>query len=524
MLTGQKDAAVQLFNDVARGLPTTEPQGRSFSMAARSLVRAEMRVGLRDLACEHAAQFVARHSNSQYVGGTSGESPIELLFPNDPVAAGTLFAVLRAAKVPGDASGATMLRTRDLLNGTAGAAAVDEAVKLLGAAAADLPNDGPARLMKANRYFTLATVCRVAKRGADAEAAFKTAAELTATAGGAADANGARSWVYGAPDPARVWLEWGDLLFAANRHRDAAAVYEAGWKLFPDQPLPLFLSGQALAAAGDAAEGARRVELAHWVALGNEKVRGRFLDELVRRGEATAIKREVALILKACWSHDHYFGNVMNQCARGAALVGDFATAEACGQRSMLVVLRTPGVYFVDAGAYMNVPHDLLVSRARAELAAGKVEAAMTTARAVLAVTPGDLDLLAGMIPDLDRRGRTKEADELFALGWAAYEQMLADYPASPAARHSLALLAGRCNRKLDAGLKHAAAAVASDPRSPSYREALAEVHFRRGDRAAALKLMYALSDEQPRSALYRRQLARYRTAAFDSAWPRVAE
>ena len=128
------------------------------------------------------------------------------------------------------------------------------------------------------------------------------------------------------------------------------------------------------------------------------------------------------------------------------------------------------------------------------------------------------------MVPELNRLGHKKEADELFKLAWGAYQKMLADYPDSPAARHALASLSGHCRRNLDDGLKYAKAAVASDPGSPSHREALAEVHFRRGDRDDAVKLMQKLSDEQPRNALYKRQLARYRTAAFDSPWPTTAE
>jgi tetratricopeptide (TPR) repeat protein len=537
MMTGHKDDAVQLFEQVARDLLAREGRRAFFDTSARSLIRTEIRLGLRDLACEHAALFVPPEGRA---ATTQGESPFELLFPNDPIAAEALFAVLRAKKVPGDAPGPTMLRTRDVLTGAAGKAAVDEAVQLLRESAGKLPNDGvvpdpgeenssiitfsSSRMVKARRYFTLGMVLRAAKRIDDAEAAFKQAAALTEGASDAARASGARSWVYGAPDPARVWIEWGEMLADAGRHREAAAVFEAGWKLFPDQPLPLYLNGQALTKAGDAKEGARRVELSHWVSLGNEKVRGRFLDELVRRGESKAIRREVALILRACWSHDHYFGNVMNQCARGAALTGDFAQAEMCGQRSLLVVLRHPGVYFVDTSSYLGVPHDLLIYHARAMVNAGKINEAMVAAREVLAITPGHLELVTGIVPNLDHSKHKREADELFASAWAAYEKMLKDYPNSPAARHGLAALAGHCNRKLDDGLKHAKAAVASDPGSPQYREALAEVHFRRGERDDAVKVMQKLADEQPRNPLYRRQLTRYRTAAFDSPWPYTTE
>ena len=244
-----------------------------------------------------------------------------------------------------------------------------------------------ARLLKARHHFALGD----GVPGCQAEARTQKLhssklPELTATASDAADVTGARSWVYGAPDPARVWIEWASFLSDSARFRDAANVLESAWKLYPDQPLPLYLSGRALVQAGDVKEGERRIELAHWVSLGNEKVRGRFLDELVRRGEGKAIKREVALILKACWSRDHFFGNVMNQCARGSALVGDFATAEICGTRSLLVVMRNQGVYFVDTASYLTVPHDLLVFHAAPRFTAGKLDEAMTAARDVLAI------------------------------------------------------------------------------------------------------------------------------------------
>jgi tetratricopeptide (TPR) repeat protein len=532
MTTGRKDEAVQLFEEVARGLARPEPGqpgiprqpggGMAFSRSARQLIRTEMRVGLRDLACEHAALFAtpAETEGRNYPYG--GESPYELAFPDDMVAGETLFHALRAAKVPGDAAGPSMIRTRDLLNGSAGAAAVDQAVKVLRDAIANTPL--AAKLLKARRYFALAMVCRAAKRTDEAEGAFKLAAELTAADESAAEAFGSRSWVYGAPDPARVWIEWGEYLMEQGRHREAAGVFEAGWKQFPDQPLPLFLWGQALAKAGDPKEGERRTELAHWVSLGNEKVRGRFLDELVRRGEGKAIRREIPLITRACWNPTHTFGNVMNQVARGAALVTDFAGAELYGQRSLLVVMRRPGVYFVDMAGYMNFPHELLVYHTRALVNAGKFDEAMASAREVLTVTPGHLELVTGMVPDLDRRGRKKEADELFELAWGAHEKVLKEYPESPAARAALAQLSGQCNRRLEEGLKYAKAAVASDPGSVPYREWLAEVHFRRGERDEALKVMQKLSDEQPRTALFKRQLARYRGAAFDSPWPYTTE
>jgi tetratricopeptide (TPR) repeat protein len=126
------------------------------------------------------------------------------------------------------------------------------------------------------------------------------------------------------------------------------------------------------------------------------------------------------------------------------------------------------------------------------------------------------------MVPELESRGLQKEADELFKLSWDAHQKMLKEYPNSHAAQAGLAQLAGRCGRNLDEGLKYAKAAVRADRGSVGYREVLAEVHFRRGERDDAVKLMQALADEQPRNLLYKRQLVRYRTGTFDSPWPHI--
>jgi tetratricopeptide (TPR) repeat protein len=375
----------------------------------------------------------------------------------------------------------------------------------------------PGRHRRVLRLMALAAVCRGAKRYAEAEAALATAAELADDSPAAA---GARSWVYGTSDAARPWLELGELLSDRGRFRDAATKFEAGWKRFPDQPLLLFLCGRALIRAGQPEEGRRRMGLSHWVALGNERVRGKFLEELVRRGEGAAVRRETDVLLRGCWSRDHYFGNVMGQAARAATLNHDWETAERCIQRSLLVLIKNPGLYYVDKASYLTVPHEMLACRARGLLAAGKVDEAMAQARACLAVAPGHVELVCGMVPDLDRLGRTREADELFGRAWSAYQRVLADYPAGPAARSSLATLGSGCRRELDSSLTYAKEAVAADPKSQGFREVLAEVQFRRGDRGAALEVMAGLADEFPRSRLYQRQLKRYRSGDLAGPYP----
>jgi tetratricopeptide (TPR) repeat protein len=344
--------------------------------------------------------------------------------------------------------------------------------------------------------------------------AFKAAAEMSIEAN---NTGGARSWVYGTSDAYKPFIEWGDFLADRGRFKEAAERYLDGWQKFPDQPLPLFLSGKALVKLGNIQEGERRIELSHWVSLGQERVRGRFIEDLVRRGEGKTAKRETELVLRACWCRDHYFGNVLNQAAKASVLVNDFATAEKTAQRSLLLLLKTPGMYFVESSSYMGVPHGILVYRAQAKLAAGKVAEAMTLARDALAVTPGHIDLVSGMVPELVKLGKNDEADELFGIAWKAYQKVLAEFPNSPSARNALAVLAANCRRDLDRGLLFAQEAVKAEPASAPFRETLAEVYFRKGDRERAVEAMSKLLEDEPRNALYKRQLARYRSATFDS-------
>ena len=519
VLVGRRDEAVQLFTRVADGLKNLTAEADDWDdldRARRSLVRSELRVGLRDLACEHAGGFLPEKA-AEVVAGEGTETVFDILFGSDAAAARYLHRTLRRADAdrPG---GTTMRAVRNLLDGTATKEQVEAAVKALTALAHVIVEEGgPAE--QARRQTAFALVYRGAGRHAEAETAIATAAGAAVESDGPNSA-GPRSWVFGKSDASRPWLNYGDFLHDRGRFADAAAAYGDGWKRFPDDPLLLFLSGKALAKAGDAKEGDRRVELAHWVALGNERARGKFLEELIRRGERRAAKRETDLLLRACWSRDYYFGNVMNQAARAAAMNHDWATARACVQRSLFVLMKSPGVHYQDSAAYLNVPHDMLAYRARELLAAGKVDEAVARARAVLEITPGHAELASGMVPDLDKLGRKTEADELFGRVWSAYRRVLADYPDSPAARNALAALGANCRRELDAALKYAGEAVAADPKSVAYRETLAEVHFRRGARDRALAVMQKLAAEHPRSHFYRRQLERYKTGDAASPTP----
>ena len=396
-------------------------------------------------------------------GGAGGVSqdPFELIFEADADAAQYWWRTLRRAKPAGESPGATMRRVRALLTGSASAADLANAAK---AAAGTAPSvdatDGQAADWWANQALALAAAYRAAGKPDDAIAALAEVADrLTKEADDEKSrsarryAAGSRGWVFGIDERFRFWVELGDLLSEQGRHKDAAARLEQGWRKYPDNPVLLYLSGRALQKAGDEQEGRRRMELAHWVALGNARLRGRFLEELSNRGATADAKRERDLAREAGWVAETYIGNVWNQVAR-ASVLGEGLRRRSRGQPAG-DPLPAPqhrgqlrrGVRLPDGAAGRA-----RVCR-RSLLAAGKVDEAVALAKECLTVMPGNSSWSSRWCRSWTELGRKKEADELFKRVWDAYGAVIERHPNSGWARYSAAWVAAGCRRELDAAL-----------------------------------------------------------------------
>lgn len=522
---GRRDAAAQVFG---QAFDRIKAAGDPTSQALTQLIRAEVRAGRFDLACEHlGATLAAAEADGVRVLPSRPQDGFEMLFESDAEAAQDLWVILRRRKASSEAPGETMKMVRRLITGTANKSDVEEAVK------ADklTVTIGDSTWGAEVRALTMSAVFRAAGRPEEALRALVQAADKPITLaavefeennyGGAREYGfGSRSWVFGTDERFRFWLELGDLLSEQGRHREAADRFEQGWKRYPDNPLLLYLSGRALVKAGDEQTGRRRIDLSHWVALGSARMRGRFLEELVTRGFAADARRERELVRETGWVSELFVGNVWNQVGRASVLLKEYDAAAAANRRAIHYLLRTPGVSYVEGHAYLSVPQAVRGYTARALLAAGKADEAVALAKECLAVMPGNSDLVIALVPELDKRGRTKDADDLFRLVWDAYGRVIRDNPDSAWARHSAAWLAAGCRRELNEASKLAAKAVELEPGMKSYKEAVAELHFRRGDREKAVALMADLATADRRSFHYKRQLDRYRTADAASPLP----
>ena len=140
---------------------------------------------------------------------------------------------------------------------------------------------------------------------------------------------------------------------------------------------------------------------------------------------------------------------------------------------------------------------------------AGKIDQALQEAETCLLLKPGDGDVVAYLLPGLEKAGRQKEADALYARVLSVHEKVLSDYPRSPAAHNALAWTMARCRRSLDKALEHAQKTVELDPDNPAGLATLAEVHFQRGDKAKAIELIKKCI-EQEKDLGFRKQLRRF--------------
>jgi len=518
---GERDAATQIFRGV---LDSTLSGNRD--RGSILVVKAVAQSGMRDLAAECAARAMAHFDKAGQV--TEHQYLLEPVFEQKKGVVQVWWRAVRADKPDADPA-LSMVRVMEFADGKADRKKVDRLAELILESRVAPKEDGGkprddflalfgqgalADYAIAEAYWAIGAKDKAeeyykkaagAKPGADTDAIlpdFLDDDDLPPT-----------------PSSYKYLLGYADFLFAEKRYKEAAAVYRKAWDAAPAQPLALFLHGHALKLAGDAAAGDRLMGLAHWIPLGNEKLRTKFSEDLSKRGFDADSRKEMDLVVATGWFREYQVGNVYLRLARIKVRQKDYTTAAAYYEKDVVSLFRT-GASFLDPRAYLTVPETARTYRTRALLAAGKVDAALAEARAGLAVMPGNLELAIDLVPDLDRAGRKKDADEIYGQVKAAFVGALKDYGSSPELRNSLAWTMANCNRDLDAALTHAKKAVEVAPKTAGYIDTLAEVYFRKKDRAKALEFMKQCAALEPANPYFRKQLERFEKKPFDSPLP----
>jgi hypothetical protein len=465
---GEKDRARSVFTRYAGQI---KPEGESGWYD--TLVEAEARAGLKDDARAHAGKALDANKDPGQAERILGK-----LFPDKGEEAAALWAFLR--KRHADRPGPDLVaQVAALLEGKAAAKEAGELLDAGEEAARGLPDEEGDRL-------------RVAL--AEAAAAAGLAPRARAVLENAKTAAGLQ--------------RLGDLLAEDRRWAPAADRYRQAWERDQTKPLPYYLWGHALAQAGQAEEGRRRTDQAHWLPLGDEAARKEFAAALAQRGFRADARRELDLLTRVSQPASYYSGEAQRRLAVLALARGDYLAAAEGHEKAMLRCLRAQ-VGFVQPGAYVAVPALVHRLRARGLVGVGRFDEARREVDRALAALPGNVDVAILLVPELEKAGRKEEAKALYDAAHAAAEALCRDYPDCPWAHNSVAWLSACCRRDLDEALLHARRAVALAPEHAGHLDTLAEVHFQRGEKEQAVSAARNVAAMDARRVYFRKQLRR---------------
>jgi tetratricopeptide (TPR) repeat protein len=485
-LHGEKDRALAILKRYAGQIKAGPAPGWH-----RDLVDVELQLGRTDEAFAHAAKGLGVFENPEVAG------LFEKLFVDQEEEAATLWYLSRRThpKQPADKA---LAGVRALLEGKAGAAAVDALVKDAGVEPAT-----PNAVKRAEEWLAAGAAARWCKQERQAAECYRKA------------------------KTARALIAWGDLLANKKQWPQAAGRYLEAYRLAvkagpaadPREDaeclpaLALYLHGRALTRAGRTGEGEKRVAQAHLLPLGSGSVRYYLARALERRGEREAAGREHELLRLLgepvlTEADSFYTGEGLRAAAVEAAGRKQFARA-ADGYEQAFLRCLSPDLNFARSAAYVTVPAHIHRLRARGLAEAGKFDEAKREAQRAAAAMPGAVDVVLELAPLFDAKGRGKDADALFRPAFAVYEGLAKDYPRDAWAMNQGAWLSACCRRSLGRGLGLARQAVALAPDNAGYLDTLAEVLFQSGKKAEALVVQKKAVALQPARAYFRKQLRR---------------
>ncbi len=304
-----------------------------------------------------------------------------------------------------------------------------------------------------------------------------------------------------------------DFHFRQRQWPAAAEAYDTAIRLAVGQTPEsvahlVYLHGYTRTMMGEEEEGKRLRDIARLLPLGNARVRHALAEALKQRGLPKETARQWQIVLRTGRFDEWALNDAAKQL--GNAISGsDSPRAAAYWQRLLLSCLKH-NANLAKADGYLKLVQLVHRLRARGFLEAGDSEQAVHEAWQAHAATPGDAPLVCDLVPRLDQAGLEAEAGRLFEAAYEHRRQVEASHPNSAALLNNTAWMAATCDRQLDEALGLARRATELSPDNPVYLDTLAEVHFRRGDRAKAIELIRRCLELDPDRSHYQQQLARF--------------
>ena len=472
---GEEQTARELVAALA-SVATQETDQRDNQL--RTLVRCEMDVGLFEQAAAHAAPGLKRPTDRAYL--------FHQVFGDQGEIACVLWPALRAQHVA-ESDVAAFERLRRLL--TAGAAAAGSLDELRNLTARVEKNMSSQREVHTSHLLTIATFFQ-SRKNHDLAIIY---AEKAAAA----------------PLSTHGRIKLGDLFAAEKRWDRAAQIYEDAWGKDSANAITLYLLGHAKLQLGKKAEGQRQMDLALLLPLDDATRRYYLIEAIKRLGLEDVVAQQCEFLLKTCPFGDWAAAKAHQELGNRASHRGEYLAAAEHWER-LAVSLIQRNTFLHDSEGYLRLPFEVHVARARGMLLAGKTAEAIEEIRKAEATLPGKTNFVLDVIPQLEKAGRTAEANALFERTMKLHQDVCDDFPRSALHHNNLAWLAASLSRDLDKARTHASQAVQLQPSNANYLDTLAEVRFRQGDRAEAIRQMTRCIELEPTRSYFRKQLDRF--------------
>jgi tetratricopeptide (TPR) repeat protein len=314
---------------------------------------------------------------------------------------------------------------------------------------------------------------------------------------------------------ARTLIDKGNLYAEEKQWSEAAKSYEAAWAKDRRSASAAYLLGWAQTKGGAETDkvaadlGRKRMELALSVPLADGESRYDLLRTLVRLHQDDEAARQRQWVLRLAATHDRPIVLALIETGEAAAEKPEAAGMASLWQR-VAVELLGGNVFLSEARFYLQFSANGHSAHVRELLQAGKTADAIDELHRAEAVLPANLQLALDCDADLRKHGAAGEADALYGRMLERHEALCRDFPHGATYHNDLAWLAANLDRDLDKALAHAQRAVELEPQSAGILDTLAEVQFRRGDRAEAVRLAKRCLEMDPEGAHYKKQLARF--------------
>jgi tetratricopeptide (TPR) repeat protein len=276
----------------------------------------------------------------------------------------------------------------------------------------------------------------------------------------------------------------GEIEALSSKWDKAAEHFAAAAKANPSNRVAKYLWADALRRAGDPELSAVQMRQVDLEVLAPD-ARYNLVKALVQRWLKDELLRQHEIVCRTALPISWHFANCSRE--RGNLLSAEKPEQAIGAWMQQLLYVLSPTSNFTEPEGYTSLIHLVHKTRARAAIDAGDADAAKRELEACERILPGDARLALEVLPRLRAAEMSALFGELFENTFATQMKMCSDFPQSATNLNLAAWLCARSQQRLDAALELVQRAIALDPGVAAYRDTLAEVHFQRGDREAAV-------------------------------------